>query len=146
MRTGLVSIVPLIIFVELILHSPPNHYLNSLNLVKKDSNNYQVYKIDSINNYYIIYAKSGVKLFKIVSPKFKINQCNKIIVDNVYKFHLHSMLYVNGHSIIPANQKFEISGWRIDDSTTIDFEGDSIRDLYYADNVKGLCIIKKKTR
>jgi hypothetical protein len=53
------------------------------------------------------------------------------------------MLSVNGHSIIPANQIYEMSGWRIDESTTIDFEGDPIRDLYTADNIKGLCFIKK---
>ena len=30
-------------------------------------------------------------------------------------FDLRSMLSVNGHSIIPANQIYEMSGWRIDE-------------------------------
>jgi len=66
-----------------------------------------------------------------------------VIVNRFYKFKLHSILSVNGQMVIPANEIMEISGWRIDELTTIDFEGDSIRDLYYADNIKGLCFINK---
>jgi hypothetical protein len=54
------------------------------------------------------------------------------------------MLNINGHSAIPLNQINEISGWKVDKNTTIIFEGDSIRDLFTAENVKGLCIIKNK--
>jgi hypothetical protein len=145
MKPLLLSIISLIIICfELKAHDSSNHYYKP-NSAKHDSSNYKVYQIDSINNYYLIYAKKGDALFKIVSKKESIKKCNGIIVNHVYKFQLHSMLFVNGQSIIPANQINEISGWRIDESTTINFEGDSIRDLYYADNIKGLCFIKKKT-
>lgn len=143
-----ILVIPLIIICfELNFYASSNQYFYLPWSVKQDSLNYKVYRIDSINSYYIIYVKKGQTLYKIVSQKKKgerVKNCNKIIINNFYEFHLHSMLFVNGHSSIPANQKYEISGWRIDDSTTIAFEGDSIRDLYYADNIKGLCIVKKK--
>lgn len=144
MKNIIVLILPLITCFELQFHNSSNPNSNTLDLVKQDSIKYKVYKIDSINNYYLIYVKQGRNIFKIVSKKEKIEKCNLIAVDNEYKIHLHSMLSVNGHSIIPPNAINEISGWRVDDSTTINFEGDSIRDLYYADNIKGLCLIKTK--
>ena len=141
MKTILITIAPLFIFCFGIKSNP---YFNSYNAVTQDSVNYKVYKIDSINNYYLIYAKKGHTLFKIISKKESAKKCNRIIVNHVYKFRLHSILSVNGQPAIPANQIMELSGWRIDESTTIVFEGDSIRDLYNADNIKGLSFIKKK--
>ncbi len=126
------------------IHGAPFEYFSVFNSATKDSTKYKVYKIDSINNYYLIYAKKGHSLFKIISKKESMNHCKTLIINKWYKLQLHSILSVNGHTIIPANQIMEFSGWGIDETTTIAFEGDSIRDLYYADNIKGLCLIKKK--
>ena len=131
----------IIICFELPSSASYHRYFNIKGSVRQDSLNYTVYKIDSINNYYIIYAKNGDRLFKIISPK-SIKKHDMIMIGKAYKFNLHSLLSVNGHSIIPENQKNEMSGWRVDDSTTINFEGDSIRDLFYASNVKGLSFEK----
>ena len=145
MKTILVTVILLFILcIEVNLHASSNKYFSFRNSIRQDSINYKVYKIDSINNYYLIYAKKGHDLFKVVSKKERIKMCNSIIVNNVYEFHLHSILSINGHPIIPANEIMELSGFMIDHSTVIRFEGDSIRDLYYADNIKGLCFIKKK--
>lgn len=143
MKTILITIVALFTFC---LGVKSNSCLNLCSSVRQDSVNYKVYKIDSINNYYLIYAKKGHTLFKIISKKESSKKCNRIKVNKVYKFQLHSILTVNGRSVIPANQIMELSGWRIDQSTTIDFEGDSIRDLYNADNIKGICFIKTKKK
>jgi hypothetical protein len=113
---------------------------------KTDSNSYRVYKIDSINSYYLIYAKKSDTLYKIVSKKEKCENCNMIYVNGVYLFKLHSSLYLNGKPIIPPASRLEISGLAYDKFTEIKFEGDSIRDLYYADNIKGLCFIKIKKK
>jgi len=98
---------------------------------------YEIYKIDSLNNCYLIYAKNKNQYFKIISQKKKKTVQN-IFIGKAYKLKLHSFLTVNGQSIVPADQINEISGWAVNDSTTINFEGDSIRDLFYADNLKGL--------
>lgn len=119
---------------------------NSNYLLQQKSIKYKVYKIDSLNNYYLIYAKNENAIFKIVSKKDNsIKKC-KIRINKFYKFNLHSILKAKGISIIPANQIYEVSGWRVDDNTNIDFEGDSIRDLYIGDNIKGLYFIKKRKK
>lgn len=104
------------------------------------SHAYSVYKVDSINNYYLIYAKYHSSLYKIVSKKTVIPQCVDIRAGGCYNFVLHSVFMVDGEPIIPAGSIYEVSGWQVDESTIIAFEGDSIRDIFYGDNIKGLCI------
>jgi hypothetical protein len=144
MKSTLLLIMSLVIFHDVKLHTSLNRFHLWYKSMQQDSLNYKVYKIDSINNYYIIYVRKGTSVFKIVSEKDIITNCDGIEIGKTYKLDLHSLLFVNGHSVIPANQINEISGWRIDNSTIINFEGDSIRDIYYADNIKGLCLIKKR--
>jgi len=141
--TGIITVFLFIFGYILNNNATSFHHFGLSNLTVKDSAKYKVCKIDSINSYYIIYAKQGHVLFKIISKIDSIEKCKDLIVNKVYNFQLHSILSVNGRPIIPANQIMELSGWRIDQSTIIAFEGDSIRDLYYADNIKGLCFIKK---
>ena len=125
-------------------HNLPDQFAISSNSGNPDSCYYRVYKIDSVNTYYIIYANQKGSIFKIISPKERIIGCNKITIDKIYKLDLYSLLFVKGKPIIPANLLYQLSGWRVDDSTTINFEGDSIRNLYQAKNLKGLCLINKK--
>lgn len=105
-----------------------------------DTTFFKVYKIDSVNQYYTIYARNNEAIFKIISKKNnEILKARKIIkINKCYRLDPKSLLFINGKPIIPANQINEIFGWRIDDSTTINFEGDSIRNLYISDRLKGL--------
>ena len=143
MKTILIlSSILLISLLGLIFQNSCKQDLLSRNHFNSKTLNYKVYKLDTINNYYIIYAKKQDSLFKIISKKDSSINCKMIKINNCYKFKLHSILKVNGKFIIPLNQIYEISGWRIDEFTTIKFEGDSIRDLYNCSNIKGLCFIK----
>jgi hypothetical protein len=103
---------------------------------------YKVYKIDSINSWYLIYAKKIDSVYKIVSRKEIVMNCSKIQINKEYHFKLISWF--------PSNQKGldisfksipHLAGYGFDDSTTITLEKDSINDLMYAENVRGLCFM-----
>ena len=102
---------------------------------------YKVYRIDSLHNFYVIYARHHFHIYKIVSQKSN-NDCRDITVDSAYAFQLHSYLFVNEKPVIPANEAAEFSGFMVDNNTLIRFEGDSIRNLFFADNIKGLCFVQ----
>lgn len=105
---------------------------------------YKVFKIDSINSWYLIYARKGDSLFKIVSKKTIITGCSTIQINEQYDFHLHSRIYgyaIGGKVMLPQNTLL-VNCFSFDDSTNICLERDSINDLHYADNVKGLCFIE----
>lgn len=99
-----------------------------------------VYKISSINNYHLIYAERQNILYKIVSEKVKQEKCNKIRVGKHYKFQLKSMYelapVINGVKMYSYN----ISCYQFDEDTAICRE-EGIDDLYFADNVLGLCFV-----
>ena len=110
---------------------------------RKQTDFYTVYKIDSINSYYLIYARKGDSLFKIVSKKQVVEDCSSIKEKGEYEFKLHSSLInrqIGGESILPQNSLL-VYCFSYDDSTKICLERDSINDLSYADNVKGLCVL-----
>lgn len=105
---------------------------------------YKVYKIDSINTYYLIYAKKGDSLYKIVSKKKPNKNCEEIKIKISYAFKLRSSLtdFHIGNVLISAKQLTNVNCYTYDDSTKICLERDSINDLYHADNIQGLCYIK----
>jgi len=110
-------------------------------------NLYNVYKIDSINNFYLIYAKRGDSIYKIVSKKERNQYCDTIIKTNrKYEFKLHSQSYnpKTGKLDELLENSLLVSCFYYDDSTKICLERDSINDLHYAENIKGLCFIKIK--
>ena len=104
---------------------------------------YYVYKIDSIDNYYLVYAKKQDAIFKIVSKKETLKKCDLIKINNSYHFDLYSQsseTLITGEIIAPVS---------IYDKPCYIFENDTkicidrkngIYDLYYARNLKGLCI------
>lgn len=105
---------------------------------------YSVYKIDSINNYYLIYARSNDSLYKIVSKKSTNTHGDYIRINKRYPFQLHSMLStfkINGVSITP--QTMNVNCFSFDKETSICLEGDSIRNLYQGDNIHGLYFLRK---
>ncbi|WP_330442264.1 hypothetical protein [Flavobacterium sp. C4GT6] len=101
---------------------------------------YNIYKIDSINNYYLIYAKKQDSIYKIVSEKQKISNCKKIALQGNYNLRLRSF-----SSIAPIINSIKIYSPDIDcyyfeEDTDICLERDKgIFELYYCDNLKGLC-------
>jgi hypothetical protein len=105
---------------------------------------YRVYKIDSINNYYLIYASKNDSLYKIVSKKETMKNCNRIQKNGEYDFKLHSTLSNRhiGNMDISAKSLPHVNCFYYDEQTYICLERDSINDLFHADNIKGLCFQK----
>lgn len=115
------------------------------NINKPESQStYNVYKIDSINNYYLIYAKKHDSIFKIVSLKEQMSDCNKIKKGLNYNFKLHSIREnaptIGGIKMSPINY-MDINCYQFDEETSICKE-EGIDDLFFSDNIKSLCIIK----
>ena len=111
----------------------------------KDSG-YQISKIDSVNDYYFIYATKNEKLYKIVSSKEKHIKGKKILVGKKYNFDLKSIwnqpILINGVNIIPASLP-NINCIGLDDSTTMCLEREnSINDIYRSSKIRGLYLEK----
>jgi hypothetical protein len=109
------------------------------------SKKYKVYKIDSLENLYLIYARKNDSIYKIISQNQKENNCKNIKVNGVYCFKLHSRFeskFLGKYRMSPKALP-HVSGYNFY-GTIVTLEGDSIRDLYYAENIKGLCFIKRK--
>lgn len=103
---------------------------------------YKVYKLDSLNAFYLIYGIKGGLRYKIVSSKQKTKNCSEIVIGGSYPFELHSMTEINGVSSVPKLSKFEISGLSVDEVTVIPFEHETQWELYFASNIRGLCFSK----
>jgi hypothetical protein len=102
--------------------------------------NYLVYKIDSVNSFYLIYAKWGDSFYKIISKKEERFDLPKIQVDSTYNFRLHSRS-ANAHignMNIPRENSLLVNCFYFDDSTKICLEPPLMTDLYFADNLHGL--------
>lgn len=114
------------------------------NITESDSI-FTVRKIDSINNYYLIYAKRDNKWFKIVSKKENDMRTNRIKINNDYKFSLHSIwnqkIMIGGINVSPS-QTPHVTCLGFDEKTAICIERDSINDLFSSKNLKGLSYIK----
>lgn len=108
----------------------------------KDREYYKVTKLDSINNYYLIYAMKGDSIFKIVSEKNYVNSCKKIEIGKSYYLELISMSStapsIGGIKISPVNY-LDVKCFYFSKNTKICKE-DGIDELYSTKNLKGLCI------
>lgn len=105
---------------------------------------YRVYKIDSIRNFYLIYAERKDVPYKIVSEKAYVINCERIRINEKYPFILHSLLAsrrVGNTKIMPGN----VDCFYYGDSTFICLE-EGIYDLHSADNIQGLCFLKDYKR
>ncbi len=111
----------------------------------KSDSIFTVRKIDSINNYYLIYAKRDNRWFKIVSKKESTMRNNRIKINTDYKFSLHSIwnekIMIGGINVSPS-QTPHVTCLGFDEKTTICIERDSINDLFSSKNLKGLNYIK----
>lgn len=116
-------------------------YKDNTNIAEQDSV-YKIIKIDSVNSYYVISVDKIDQVFKIISKKdFQDKNCEQIEVGSKIPLQLQSILNVGNKKVIPSNQIQELSGWRLDDSTTIIFEKEDVRDLFISRNLSGLCHI-----
>lgn len=124
------------------IYSPVNQ--TEQNLAKNDSL-YEVYKIDSINTFYIVYAKRKGINFKIVSKKATSTSCNKILVGSSYNLKLKSILKQGvklGDKIISSSSNLLVTCFTFENNTEICREKD-INDLHHAENLIGLCFVKE---
>lgn len=107
---------------------------------------YKINKIDSVNTYYLIYAKRKDTLYKIISKKESINNCKYLIVGGEYNFLLRSIwnqpIMIGNVNVSPSVTP-EVTCLNFDDSTRICLEKDSIKDIHISTNIKGLCIMNK---
>jgi hypothetical protein len=93
---------------------------------------YEVYKIDSLNSYYFIYAKRNDSLFKIVSQKTIWNSGKIIKVGRTYDLALLSSGNFHAGNLL-------VSCWYFDDSTRVCIDRENgINDFYRTPNLKGL--------
>ena len=110
-----------------------------------DNKTFKVYKIDSLNCYYLIDAQKLDSLFKFVSKNKDCTKRNLINVGGHYPFLLKSIwntpVIIEGTNVSPSSV-YSVNCINFDDSTRICLERDSISDLYTASNVQGLCFIK----
>lgn len=123
-----------------------NTQSNVKNLGATNMASYEVYKIDSVNSFYLVYARKNDSLYKIVSKKEYVENGDRIQKGNVYGFQLHARSEnrtIAGAKLLPQNSLL-VTCFSYDDSTKICLERDSINDLHYADNLRGLYLIKQK--
>lgn len=97
---------------------------------------YEVYRIDSVNNYYVIYISRKDTNYKVISKKQFSENCRRIKNGKYYDFELTSL------SIEINTPGFAECLW-VDSITKICLEN-SIVDLKVSKNVKGLCYKGKK--
>ncbi len=96
-------------------------------------NQYEIYKIDSLENLYVIYLKKTNSIFKVVSDKPNYKLCNRIKVGQLYDLKIKS--------VIPSNlpQKNHIAGF-VYSGTLVKLKGENtVWDLFVSENFSGLC-------
>ena len=107
---------------------------------------YRIKKIEKKNSWYIIYADRKDTLYKIVSKAdTNLNRdCKKIIVGEWYDFDLKSKK-ANSPTIgdIKLNPIGYTGCYQYDNETTICLEPKrGIYDLFYTNDLKGICYLK----
>ncbi len=65
----LIGVLSLLFCCKSMVYTSQNHF-------SKSADSYKVFKIDSINSYYLIYAEKNDTLYKIVSKKEIESGCN----------------------------------------------------------------------
>lgn len=99
---------------------------------------YSIRNIDSIDNYYILYARNKGDIYKIVSRKngYKESFRKRLRLGNSYAFILFSKRYERG--IMGPFSTLEVSCMLFDDSTGICVERGCVNDLFETRQLNGL--------
>ncbi len=121
----------------------PDNKISRDNSILTGAHMYKIYKVDSINNYYILYAKKNDYIFKIISKKEVNLNCNAVKMNGSYNLNLKSVWEydtVINNKKISFSKVINVNCLGLNDSTTICLERDSINDLHYAENLRGLCL------
>lgn len=103
--------------------------------IDRTGSKYEIYKIDSLENLYIIYLKKSNSIFKVVSNKQNNKLCNLIKEGHLYDLKIKS--------VIPSNlsQKNHIAGF-VYSGTLVKLKGENtVWDLFNSENLSGLCYI-----
>ena len=122
----------------------------SKNNVNTDNLNlFTVYKIDSVQSYYLIYFQKDDKKFKVVSKKDNDDNCNKIILNKKYSLSIASILeekiVMNNDTIVSGNNGL-VNCFYFEGGTKIcKEENNGIYDLFKSSNIKGLCYLPEGT-
>jgi hypothetical protein len=107
------------------------------------SNEYEVYSIDSTNNYYLICVKKDDKPYKIISKKIGSQKCNKIQINMCYEIELCQNLlkeYPSDKSELAPMNYLEMQNCvTLDDGSQVCRER-FMDGVYYSDSISGLCI------
>lgn len=115
-----------------------NESISKVNKISiEQRNDFEVIKIDSLKTFYVIYTKKKGINYKIVSERIALSKnCNKITKGDFLSLELTS--------IVPDTSKisYKIGGVGYN-GVEIEFEGDSILDIYETKDLKGLCYTKK---
>lgn len=135
------KVISSLIAVILLLANPQknkNNYNASSNSSRRDC--YRVYKIDSINNYYLIYAKKEKQKYKIISEKVGIESHVGELIQSksCYKFNLEDI-----RDSSPVGYNLIITRFGFEDGTSIGIEANEILTLHTCDDLKGLYFIEK---
>lgn len=120
----------------------------SFTLVQDDNEDmaYTVTKLDSVNNWYFIYATRNDSTFKIVSMKNYSCDCRNIIVGRNYNFVLQkrfeNVLSKEGLKLLPLNYS-DIKGvsFVVDTDVFVVVEKE-VYGLYSCKKLFGLCFVK----
>lgn len=107
---------------------------------------YEIYKIDSIKNYYIIYAKDERLKFKILSKKQNQYKCDKLKINNKYPLQilplsLNPQMFDSTSPNYLNRYSHSLLCYPLKDSTNVCVET-GIADIYFTKNIVGLCFVK----
>lgn len=109
---------------------------------------FEVYRIDSINNFYLIYAKKADSIYKIVSSKKANMNCDNVKLHHKYYLPLQPIWtkpIMLGNVNVSPSQTPHVTGLYFDDSTIIKIDrSNGIYNLYNCENIQGLCYLKYK--
>jgi hypothetical protein len=110
--------------------------------VKRGTLDYIVEKIDSVYDYYLVYVSrnNGINTYRLVEKKKIDRLCSSsIIVGNVYSLPIHGMVDNMGVAGYIGGLDFSVE---IEKGVFIPNEPEWGYDIYYADEIEGLCYKK----
>ena len=103
------------------------------------ANVYTIQSIDSIDNFYLIYARKNDSIFKIVSRKQSYNsKGNEILIGRKYCLSLQPRI-IKGSKYSSMNY-WDTGCFNYGDSTTICLEENCVPNLYTTEDIKGLFV------
>ena len=135
----------ILFFISSIISCSRNAYLTNSNSLQSSTEDcYKVTRIETVDNYYQIYATKDKVAYKIISREdYLPKKGTKLKVGNCYLLQLKSrtdlLPTIDGVKLVPLNY-LDIE--YMHENTPIKIDGGS-KDLYYADNLKGLYLTDK---